>query len=1340
MPRWGRGNDGMAREKKNRRKRLLPEDVLEGRVQVDALELYRLIHRVNPTNRRLARREAERRYDEKHKLQSFLVLHFGEEHVVVSRSEKEGVVRFDHPSGVFDACHAPLAELEPEARSWIQRRLDTEDHGGDEALPPPSFGDARDEAPDDPLSAARRALAEFDYAHAERLLTRAFDAGRGDVPLVVELLALKVETLGLDDEALALRPRLAGAARDDADVRSLLALAAARQGHGELAEKLASGLGDAGGAKSQERRSAVYAALGARAVEAGDEAAARRWLDELVDCDPFHEGVAAVRAGLERLAAAGRRESEEELAGLYRERGCLEAAAAAREVADRWPASEVARRILREAGELRRQTAVAEHLEIADRALAEEDFDTAVRHYEAVLAEDADVPDVPRRLGEARRGARERAEASAVDAVERRFAEDDRRRALLAYLELPEALRHRLRSRLEDEDARSAAADLDAVGAARPRLKATSAVDAVLALRTAEEHLAEDRAEAAWAALAPHRAVLAALPRTPALEQEIARRLIDERVKKNLELIRQVEGAFQDESAPPDPEKYLALLDEIDPDFLTPKYRQWVEMARVAMRQSAELDDLTAAYKSDLKAGQLFAARRRSRQFREIAARVIPAATLDKWVLPGRFLDDEIKRVWQLEHQSWRRGKALGPWPGLLQPRPGRGWRSESCGLDDEGSRLVVAQALVDWLFVTVVDVESGKVLERLSMNTPEALGAPLSVCWDGKAIRIGGAGGGVVVLEPEGWKIAEWEWLPRRLGKGRIERTVVLPRAPYVWVVLRSRGSSLSRIQVLERDAWRVIRKQTRVLAAAVLYGLRVDGPDEEPPPRVLLSGRKGTYLCAARGQRDPAEPLSAHYALAAAADGTGIVALLVASPWDLETVVEPAAGPPSLADAGAGGGLLLARFEPSADGWRLAREVSVAAATVSDRPVMAAAQGAVWFLVDGADGEAWLMAVEGETLEELYSLRVPRASALAGDRYGRHAVLLADGDQGPEVVRLGRGVPRLSWRWRPLAERRFPIVDLDVNCMSTVERGRRALKKYDALPASRRREHVLRVARESTAANIGEAALQAYVLNDRDAAGLAREYLAELHQRHPEQLDVAFLIAEWKCRYASMTQTLEDWKEALEMVLGIDPDWMTVFLRHFHHVQGMAYLLAGRLDEARESFEEGLRYDDGGCDLEPLLELVKPMKGKSPKRSEWNARHPLTRQLVGALRVATAALGRDDDKTAVAVLEHPAVWLAADTETLTRLSLAHVALVDDPADAGFEARLALSYLLEVIEVGGPRRIPPADLANAAQNLKDAGDTVREWLGIVAEAEAEARVKGRKAEAEAKTGEEADG
>lgn len=1291
----------MAREKKRTRtRRLHPEDVLAGRVKVDALELYRLIHRVNPTNRFLSRKEAERRYDQKHKLQSFLVLNFGDDHVVVSRSEKPGVVRFDHPSGVFDACHAPLAELDPEARSWIQLRLDTKDDGEDERLVLPTpVDDGADEAPEDALADARRALAEFDYATAERLLTRAFDGGRGDVPLVVELLALKVEILGLDEEALAVVPRLGDAALADADVRSLLALAAARRGRGELADKLLGGLGTPRAATPQARVAAAYAARAAGAAGDGDEEAARRWLAELVACDPFHEGIAAVNAGLERLAESGRREAEAELTELYRQRGPLEAADAARTLADRWPTSEVARRILREAGDLRRTTAIAEHLEIADQALTDREFDTAVRHYEAVLEQDADAPGVPRRLEQARRGARERAAEVAVGGVERQFAEGDSRRALLAYLELPRGLRDRVRARLEEEAA-SATRDLDAVEAAHPKLKAAAMVDAVVTLRDAERLFAEDRAQEAWLAFEPLREVLAAVPRTSSLQKEIAGRVVEELAKENVERIRQVKASFHADSTIPELRENLELLSQIDPHFLTPEYRRWVEVTEFSMRRAIELQNLVLACKSEIEAGQLFAARRSLRQYQELMKSTAPEVDVEAFRSRERSLDEEIKEVWQLRHESWRRGRPLPPYPGILQPRPGHDWKSESRGIDDEGRRLVVAQALVDWLFVSVIDLSSGKLLERLSMATPKPLGAPLSTCWDGDAIRIGGGEGGVVVLEPNDWRVAEWHWLPDHLRGDRIKRTVVLPRSPYAWVFSRDHHDNVSKVRVVAQDTWTVVRKRSKVFTMSVVCGPGPDGADEGP--RVVLADKNGTSLFTAHGRRDPDQALVDRFALAAAGDGTAIVALLT-PPGDVEATL----GPPS----SGGRGLGLARFEPGEGGWRLAREVLVAAAVTLQQPVMVAAGGVVWTLFEGTDGETWLLAVEGKTLEALYCLRVPHASALAGDRHGRHAALLLDGERGPETARLGRHEPRLRWKWRPPAERRLPVLDLHVSCMTRAGKGREALKKFDALPPSQRKEHVLAMARESTAENLEEVILQAYVLHSRDEA-LTRKFLAELRSRHPENLDVVFLLGEWQCRLASGTRRVEDWQQALDMVHATDPEWMTVYRRHFHHVQGVGYLVAGRQEEARQAFEAGLRHDDGGCDLEPLLELAKPMNRK-PKKSEWDARQPLTRQLVGAFLAGSEAISRNDDKAAIAALERPAVWLATESETLLRLALAHLELTREPEDASFELRIGLSLLLEVIKVQGPRRLPSGELQAAAENLEQMGDSVRKWFDL---------------------------
>ena len=68
MARTGRTQDAGAR--------LAPQDVLVGHVVPSAQELIRLIHEVNPTGQDMTKREAERRYATKSKLQSLLEQRF----------------------------------------------------------------------------------------------------------------------------------------------------------------------------------------------------------------------------------------------------------------------------------------------------------------------------------------------------------------------------------------------------------------------------------------------------------------------------------------------------------------------------------------------------------------------------------------------------------------------------------------------------------------------------------------------------------------------------------------------------------------------------------------------------------------------------------------------------------------------------------------------------------------------------------------------------------------------------------------------------------------------------------------------------------------------------------------------------------------------------------------------------------------------------------------------------------------------------------------------------------------------------------------------------------------
>jgi len=110
----------MAKDKKRPHRSLDPEDVIAGRVRPEARELVALLRDVNPTGLGLDRRETARRYALKSRLQSVLVTRFRDDVEVRPEPHEPGVVLLHHRPTGLDACHAVIAELDDDARSFVQ--------------------------------------------------------------------------------------------------------------------------------------------------------------------------------------------------------------------------------------------------------------------------------------------------------------------------------------------------------------------------------------------------------------------------------------------------------------------------------------------------------------------------------------------------------------------------------------------------------------------------------------------------------------------------------------------------------------------------------------------------------------------------------------------------------------------------------------------------------------------------------------------------------------------------------------------------------------------------------------------------------------------------------------------------------------------------------------------------------------------------------------------------------------------------------------------------------------------------------------------------------------------
>ena len=243
------------KRKKKKSKHLDPLEVLQGRVPVTALELVRLIHRINPTKRDLKKKEKAELYRLKADLQSLLINEFPESLEVRQEDRNNPDLLSLHLKYfVEDACHTLLSELDAPARSWAQKQIDlltlADNHTGEKldgkaADTDAVAGQARSASEKNVnistysraalLRMGQQALAEYDYESCEQYFRHARDRNHHDPESTVALLALYVDHLAAYDQAILLGNSLTGQLKKNQQVKELLALALVRSGQAEEA-------------------------------------------------------------------------------------------------------------------------------------------------------------------------------------------------------------------------------------------------------------------------------------------------------------------------------------------------------------------------------------------------------------------------------------------------------------------------------------------------------------------------------------------------------------------------------------------------------------------------------------------------------------------------------------------------------------------------------------------------------------------------------------------------------------------------------------------------------------------------------------------------------------------------------------------------------------------------------------------------------------------------------------------------------------------------------------------------------------------------------------------------
>ena len=250
----------MARKNKKKKKHYDLDQILAGRTLPGPLELIRLIHRINPTNEKMAAEQKALYYKKKSGLQSLLLKHYGHQ-VKVELDDPNNLDLIGLSLNNFseNACHALISELDEEAASLARKKRDELlAHHPDpepEATPAPKAVTGAEPAVevDDDLAGysrerlvecGRQALEEYDFLAGERFYQRAYELSQGDPEAALMLLEVLVDYLADYEKVRILSEKLPSKALRDTRVRLFLALAAARSHQIEAALTFADRVSD----------------------------------------------------------------------------------------------------------------------------------------------------------------------------------------------------------------------------------------------------------------------------------------------------------------------------------------------------------------------------------------------------------------------------------------------------------------------------------------------------------------------------------------------------------------------------------------------------------------------------------------------------------------------------------------------------------------------------------------------------------------------------------------------------------------------------------------------------------------------------------------------------------------------------------------------------------------------------------------------------------------------------------------------------------------------------------------------------------------------------------------
>lgn len=1250
--------------KRKKRKSIQPEDLLTERASATARDLIRMIHRINPTQKGVEPRKAAHRYRLKARLQSLLIRRFGEDLIIeqpdVNQPQLIGIRlrNFDE-----DACHAPIHELDEDARSWAQRQIDesqldlSQESSGLGDLPTvdspaPSSQSEPEEAElsvDELLKLGSKALEEFDYEKSEALYRLALQRSKGGLQPAQALLELLIGHLAADEKALTLSKSFPSSTLKDKEVRIRLATAYARSGRiGRALDTIRRIV--------EPEAAQVYYLAAKHFVARRDEDRALKQAAALKACGSAELVLETEQLEKDIHALKARRLEPLETRMLlsWKAGDAEEASELAHRLLSLMPENKAARKVLGDIEKEARQHRIESLLQRAREARDRQDFEQETDILTRILAMGKKTPRMKRLLAEAQRQASHQRKKAEVDDLVSSWSAGEREKSLLAYAELGALQRERIRARIHDLHFNWMETALAVSGTVKPLKLAR----AVLALGQCTEALEAGRdPRQVIEQLGLHGKTLQCLPQAREILTQAETRIRTLEKKEKQRLLAEAEAFVEAGDFSKAGERIEQLkgfrLEEADRKRLEPLKRRLLHFQKIQRLRSRYEESVR---RNDEVTGRRLAGR---------IARLLEDSSARDWADKVPEHTAAIRKQWCLSTAELFELPGCYGTLGLNTYSDG-----PSCLLLPGSRQVLVATALNRWLFLRAFDLSNRRFHRGYLLQAPRTLELTKATI-DGDTVWINDMKGQVFQLRLNPFDVLFWhDFGASTAGETEYEDALLCPQSRILW--LRESGATEYRDDVFEIVNIDRARSVRRIKSTG--FPGRIYVGSEYRTVLQELMGRS-VRICTDEGkvlETFALETVGSFHHAAVHPNGSDYIFL----PYDDTGALDPAINSQMRGDF-----MLVLEVKPDPEKRYKPIKISNSDGEAHHGVATSLEHGIVFahFFQESGNRFGYRIAAWKPTdngLEMLFNVNAPENLILACDETSRQVAAVAFSPFEFEARLLDEQPPEFSATIvdSPPASDPPPFEGPWVCSLPTGKTNAASMAFMLQLRNSDFRETRRMMRQMKKNAPADDVAALVYALERMLRLEESRDLRRWMQEKYPDHYLVRIDLADEASRES-------DWPAVIDLLQGLPREGLDDGLAcHLCHLLGMAYFSQGEVQQALGTWKEGLAYENGRCELEPYIEyaevaLRSPAAGKKREATATSA----ASRMLSIFEQVDRHLAHRQWKQAIAAVESKAPLTDADQQILARLAHAYLQLDFMPGEMRWVCKvLALANFLD--------------------------------------------------------------